>query len=321
VRVVFFGSGPFGLPALDALHRSSRHQLACVATRPDRPAGRGRKLAPTPIRRRAAELGIPCEAPPTANDPRFLETLRSLAPDIFIVADYGEMLRKALREVPRLGAFNLHASALPAYRGAAPVVHALLAGETQTGITLFRIEKGLDTGPVVAVERTAIEPLETAGELEARLALLAAGLLERGLDELEAGTAREVPQDDSRATLAPRLDKSAGAIAWDAPPGKLADFVRALNPWPGAFSFLHAEGRKPERTIFLRARPAAGVDASGVLPGAIRDAGRQGFSVACRGGALEVLELQREGKGAVNAAAYVRGRPLAPGDRFGPLPS
>jgi methionyl-tRNA formyltransferase len=264
---------------------------------------------------------VECDAPESANDPAYLDRLAGLGADIFIVADYGEMLRKRLRGTPRIGTFNLHASLLPAYRGAAPVVHALLAGEDVTGVTLFRVEKGLDTGPIVGCARTEIAPLETAGELEARLARLGAELLDASLDAFDAGTFRETLQDERLATRAPKLDKKAGAIDWGMAPGALTDFVRALNPWPGAFSFMAARGGALERTVFLRVKPGASPGES-FPPGAVAGVRKDGFSVRAGDGAVEVLELQREGKAPLSAAAYLRGRQLRPGDVFtsGPGP-
>lgn len=323
MRVVFLGSGPFGLPALERLSRSSpRHEVVRVLTRPDRPQKRGQALAPMPVRVLAGELGLPCDAPDSANGPACLESLRALAPDIFIVADYGEMLRKLLREIPRIGVFNLHASILPRYRGAAPIVHALLQGEQETGVTLFRIEKGLDSGPIVDVESTLVKPLETASELEERLARVAADLLERNLDAFAAGTFTEKPQDETLATLAPRIEKRAGEIRWEGTAERVANLVHAMNPWPGAYSFLHPAGGRPERTIFLRVRPAHGAPDPGssgrAAPGTVERIQKDGFAVRCGVGSVDVLEVQREGKSALAAGAYLRGRQLTSGDVFQP---
>jgi len=331
VKIAFFGSGPFGLPTLERLHaRSVQYPLLRVVTRPDRPQKRGRKLAATPIRKRAGELGVPCAAPESVNDPAFLDELLTLGADLFLVADYGEMLRKRLRQLPKIGVFNLHASLLPAYRGAAPVVHALFAGVKETGVTLFRIEKGLDSGPVVDAAPLAVEPFETAGELEERLAHVAADLLERNLEAFATGSFQESPQDETAATLAPKLTKRSGVIPWDKTAVEVTNFVRALSPWPGAFSFLEKSADPDatlERTVFLRVKPAgespqqvrqvSGAPRSGV-PGAVDRVGSEGFSVCCGSGSVEVLEIQREGKGALPAAAYLRGRRLEHGDRFAP---
>lgn len=320
MRVVFLGSGPFGLPVLELLRGGIRGaELVRVVSRPDRPQGRVRRPTPMPAAARALELGIPCDTPETANDPAYLESLLALEPDIFVVADYGELLKAALRAIPRIGAFNLHASLLPAYRGAAPVAHAVLCGERATGVTLFRIVGRLDAGPIVDRESTEVGALETAGELEARLSLLAARLLERNLERFREGSFPEEPQDGARATQAPKLTKDQGRIDWSLDSVRLTNLVRALNPWPVAWSFLVSPGRRPERTAFLRVRPGPPdrtLSETGP-PGTIVVAGKEGFRVRCRGGAVEVLELQREGSRPVDGAAYLRGRLLGPEDRFG----
>ena len=312
VNIVFFGSGPFALPALELLGQGPLgHKLVCVVSRPDRPQRRGRQVIPMPARAKALELGLPCEAPETANDSAFLGSLSKLSPDIFIVADYGEMLRKPLRELPRIGIFNLHGSLLPRWRGAAPVVHSILNGDRESGVTLFRIEKGLDSGPIIDAARAQIGERETAGELEARLARLAADLLERNLVAFDEGTFRESSQDDSLATLAPKIEKSHGGIPWDKPALEVVNRIRAFNPWPGAFSFLDSE-----RTILLRATLAEGAESSSGAPGVIVSVRKDGFRVRCGQGSIEVLQLQREGKAPLDAAAYLRGKALKPGDRF-----
>jgi len=309
VKVVFLGSGPFAIPVLERLHAAGKDaQLVRVVSRPDRPARRGRALTPTPVRARAQELDVRCDVPETANDPSYLEELAVLAADLFIVADYGEMLRKRLRDLPRLGVFNLHASILPRYRGAAPVAHALLQGATETGVTLFRIVKELDAGPVVDIATTPVAPLETTGELEGRLALLAADLLGRNLPAFQSGLFRETPQDDTKATLAPKLEKGSGLISWESPAADVANRVRAFNPWPGAYSFLGGE-----RTIFLRARAVPSSEKD-LKPGAVEAVEKDSFRVRCGAGSVEVLELQREGKAPLPAASYLRGKALRCGD-------
>ncbi|MGQ9591709.1 MAG: methionyl-tRNA formyltransferase, partial [Planctomycetota bacterium] len=290
-------------------------ELVRVVTRPDRPRRRGGALAPVPVRARALELGLPCDAPASINLPEYAECLRRLEPDLAIVADYGEFISREVRSAPKIGIFNLHASLLPKYRGAAPVAHAILAGELVTGVTLFRVEARLDAGPIVDAAAIEIRPEETAGELEARLSRLAAELLGRNLEPLGRGSFREVPQDERLASFAPKLTKDAARIDWDAEPRRLADFVRALNPWPAAWSCLCAGGRR-ERTIFLRVRPGPPAEGPGGAPGVVAEVRKDGFRVSCRGGTVEVLEIQREGGTALDAAAYLRGRALKLGDRF-----
>jgi methionyl-tRNA formyltransferase len=319
LKVAFFGSGEFAVPTLERLlSRSSHHELVAVVSRPPRPAGRGKKLRPTPVDARARTVPVPCRTPESANSPEFLEELAGLEADLFVVADYGELLRKSFRDLPRIGVYNLHGSLLPRYRGAAPVVQALLEGETTTGVTLFRIEKGLDSGPIVDTKALDIRPDETAGELEERLAHVAADLLESSLQGFETGTFRETPQDATAATWAPKVHKNAARLDWNQGSSQIINAIRAYNPWPGAYSFLQREDKAPERTVFLRARAVERSPApQEAAPGTIILVEKQSFQIACGGGAIEVEELQRAGKAPLNATQYLRGRALVSGDRFG----
>lgn len=317
MKVIFLGSGSFAVPVLERLcHAPGPQRLLRAVTRPPRPAGRGRKLRPTPVAQAARALGVPCDAPLSVNDPGYIETLRALAPDLIVVVDYGELLRKPFRDLARIGAFNLHASLLPRHRGAAPVARAILAGERTSGVTLFRIERELDAGPIVGTVALEIGELETAGELLSRLAPLAASLLERHLAAFAAGSFAATAQDHTLATRAPKIEKDEGRIDWTLEPDALARAVRAYNPSPGAHSLLHREGEAPERTVFLRVRPAPAVRPE-LPPGTVEAVERTGFRVRSGQGAVAVLEIQRAGKSALSAAEYLRGRPLAAGDRFG----
>jgi methionyl-tRNA formyltransferase len=276
------------------------------------------------VRERAAALGLEVDAPSSANDPAFLEKLRALKPEVILVADYGEMLREPLRSLPRIGTFNLHGSLLPRHRGAAPVPAAILAGDAETGVTLFRITKGLDSGPVVGRIATPIGPLETAGELEERLARLAADLLDATLANLLSGGFPEEPQGDDLATLAPKLPKGAGAIDWSLAPGPLVNFIRAMSPRPGAFTFLHRAAsdpaRPPDRIRILRAKPAppSPLDPARAspAPGTITLLEKHRFQVAAGGGEIEPLEVQPAGKGVLAASEFIRGSRLKAGDRL-----
>ncbi len=321
MSLLFLGSGPFALPALEAMVRAGERP-ALVVTRPDRPGGRGRKPMPTPVREAAVALGLTVEAPATVNDAAYIERLKTLGPEVAIVADYGEILREPFLALPRVGIFNLHASLLPRHRGAAPVAAAILAGDGETGVTLFRIRKGLDDGLMVDRIATSIGAIETAGELEARLAKLSADLLVSNLPRLRSGRFSEEPQDTGRATLAPKLLPAMGAIDWSKPPQDLARFICALSPRPGAFSFLFGRGSPapppPPRVKFLRARATADSSPPSVPPGTISRVAKHGFWVAAGGGEIEVLDLQPPGKGPQTASAFLRGHPLALGERFGP---
>ena len=316
MKVALLASGPFAIPALEALHAGGPDfELCDVISRPDRPAGRGRQLRPNPVKSRALELGLDCRTPASVNTAEFCRELEARTPDAFIVADYGEILKEEVLALPPLGSFNLHASILPAYRGAAPVVHALLGGEAETGVTLFRIELGLDSGPVLACSRTTIGPAETAAELEGRLSMLSAELLLEQLPLIAGGETVEAVQDETRATLAPKLKKSDGLIDWNRPPAGVHDLVRAMNPWPLAHGFFVPLQGKAKRVSILRSAPCD-KDASFSDPGVVCGVDAESFSISCSGGALRILELQREGKPAMDTSAYMRGNPVEPGDRF-----
>lgn len=322
MRTAFLGSGPFALPALEVLHRrSDRYPLVLVATRQDRPVPRGRGLHPTEVRQKCLALGIECETPASVNDAAFLDRLRALRPDLIVTADFGEILRASILSLPRIGVFNLHGSLLPRHRGAAPVAHAILAGDKVSGVTLFRVERGVDTGPIVSQRSIEVDEEETAGELESRLAALAGEVLDGVLERFAEGTFTETPQDERSATLAPKLRKDAALIDWGRSARELAAWVHALNPWPLAYSHRLAEGGSAERTAFLRVRPCAVHGAEpGTPPGTVLAVRKESFDVACGTGRLEVLELQREGKAAMSAAAYLCGRRLQAGTQFGALP-
>jgi methionyl-tRNA formyltransferase len=326
MSVIFFGSGEFAVPALEMLAGSPWRPLLAV-TRPDRPGRRGLSSMPTPVRAKAVALGLPVEAPASANEPEFLEKLRALDPEVLIVVDYGEILRGGLLALPQIGIFNLHASLLPRHRGAAPVQAAILAGDAETGVTLFRIVKGLDSGPIVGRVRTPAGPLETAGELEARLSRMAADLLATDLPRILEGSFSEEPQRDEDATFAPKIPKGAGGIDWSREPDEIARFVRAMSPAPGAFAFLERAGsiggEKP-RLRLLRAVPVTSDAIPGTapgIPGGLETAGTEGLRVTCGrdgSGRIDVLEVQPAGKKVLKATEFLLGARLRPGDRLAP---
>ncbi|MBN1420372.1 MAG: methionyl-tRNA formyltransferase [Planctomycetes bacterium] len=311
MRTIFAGAGRFAVPALERL-AGSPHAPLRVYSRPDRPAGRGHRLRPAPAASAARRLGLRLEQPERIRDR--IDEIRSLQADLIVVADYGELLDAALLDAARLGAYNLHASLLPRHRGASPVPYAILEGDAETGVTIFRLVRRLDAGPVLASRATPIGPDERGEALEGRLAFLAADLLADVLPALEAGPPPLAPQDESCATLAPKLAKDDGRIRWEEPAARTERRIRAMDPWPKAFTFLVRPGEPAERTGIVRAHPVPGD--RGAPPGEIIAAADEGILVACGAGALLIEGIQPAGRRAMPAAAYLRGHALPPGSRF-----
>ena len=308
LRVVFAGTPSFAVPSLRALAAAPGVEIVAVCTQPDRPAGRGRRPRPSAVKEAAAELGLPVRQPESLRAPEAVGALAALAPDLMVVVAYGLILPPAVLALPRLGCVNVHASLLPRWRGAAPVQWAILAGDRETGVCLMRMDEGLDTGPVLACTRTAIGPRETAGELEARLADLGAGLLARSLPRLAAGALEAVPQDGAAATYAPKIAKADAELDWRLPAAELDRRVRAFHPRPVAWTRLDGE---PLRV--WRAEPLAAP--AGAEPGVVVAASGHP-EVACGEGRLRLLEVQPAGGRRMDAAAFARGRALA-GRRLG----
>lgn len=315
LRLVMMGTGRFAVPTFRALCES-KHRVLALFTQPDR-SGRGHHRHRNPMKEIALERGIPVFQPERVRDADVLQDLARLEPDLCVVAAYGQILPKQLLEIPRLGAINVHASLLPRYRGAAPVVYALLEGEKETGVTIFRIEPALDSGPMLASVRTPIRPKETAGELEARLAELAAPLVVDVVDRLEQGTIEETPQDDSQATYAPRLTKQAGLIDWSQPAAKLERHVRAMQPWPKAYTFLKHADQRAKRVIVLDVEPVPlEADWSGAEPGTVVHADSRRIVVRTGDGAVEIRSLQPEGARRMRTDEFLCGHRVQAGDRF-----
>jgi methionyl-tRNA formyltransferase len=305
--VVYAGTAPFAVPPLRALAGSAAEILA-VVTRPDSPAGRGRRLVPSPVSRAARDLGLPLRTPVRINAAGELEALSRLAPDLLVVAAYGQILRPRLLELPRLGCVNLHASLLPRWRGAAPVAHALLAGDRRTGVTLMQMDPGLDTGPTLARVETDIRETDDRGTLTDRLAGLAAELLLESLPRLAAGELPPAPQPEEGVTHAPPLEKPDGRLDWTREAGELARRVRAYSPEPGAFTF-----RDGMRLLIRRARPAVPEETGPAgEPGTVgAPVPKAGVPVACGGGTvLWLRRVQPAGRGEMDAEAAARGRHL-----------
>jgi methionyl-tRNA formyltransferase len=292
--LVFFGTPEFAVPTLEALSAADRTP-ALVVSQPSRPAGRGHQLQPERVRA-----------------PEFLAELALLRPAVAVVVAFGQIFPRELLRLPAHGCLNLHASLLPRYRGAAPIQAAIAAGDDRTGVTVMRMEEGLDSGPILLQAATAIGPGETAGELSARLAALGARLVVEALDGLERGDLAESPQDVARATLAPRLRRESARAAWSLGAAELANQLRAHTPWPGMTAELRGAPVKLLRALPLPAPPTGPPE-----PGTYLGLTPQGIAVACGAGtALAVAELQRPGRKAQRAADFVNGERLRPGERF-----
>ncbi len=304
MRLVFMGTPDFAVPALAALHEAG-HDIAAVFTQPPRPAGRGRKPRPSPVARKAGELGLPVFTPTSLRDEETIRLLRDLRPEAAVVAAYGLILPGAVLEIPPGGCLNIHASLLPRWRGAAPIHRAIMAGDAESGISIMQMEEGLDTGPVLLAEAVPIGPEETTGELHDRLAALGSRLIVDALariDDLEP-----MPQDDSRATYAPKVSKAEARVDWMRPAREIDRQIRGLSPFPGAWSEIGGE-----RVKLLGSRLAEG---DGV-PGEVLEAG-PALKVAAGEGAVEITRLQRAGRAAMRAEEFLRGFPVKAGDRLG----
>jgi methionyl-tRNA formyltransferase len=311
VRVVFLGSGAFAVPSLAAL-LDAGHEVAALVTQPDREKGRGRALAATPAKVLAEQREVPVLQPRRIKEPQAIDALRALRPDVQVVVAYGQILPRAVIDIPRLGTVNVHSSLLPKYRGAAPIHWAVVNGERETGVTTMLIDEGLDTGPTLLARPTPIGPEETAPELEARLGPLGAEVLLETLDGLARGTLAPRAQDHTRATLAPILKKEDGRIDWARPAEEIARRVRGLLPWPGTATTVAGSDLKVLRA---RAEPATGTDAE---PGTVLAVDRDGLLVAAGAGTrLRLLDVQPESRRPMPASAFAAGARLQAGTRLG----
>jgi len=302
-RVLFAGTPEFALASLRALTGAGIVPVA-VLTQPDRPAGRGKRVTASPVKQFALERGIDVLQPTTLRDAGAVEAIAAFDPDVLVVAAYGLILPQAVLDVPAKGCLNVHASLLPRWRGAAPIQAAILAGDTETGVSLMAMTAGLDCGPVYVEEAVAIGPEETAGELHERLAALGGELLIRHFDAIVSGTLEAAEQDDSAATYAGKISKQDARLDWQRPAEELHRRIRAYNPVPGAFFLLDDMPIK-----CWRAGVAAG--AAGTAPGEVLSVDRDGIVVACGSDALRLDSLQRPGKRPVTAGEFARAVPLA----------
>nr|WP_245886594.1 methionyl-tRNA formyltransferase [Kineococcus xinjiangensis] len=306
---MFAGTPEVALPALDALLASS-HEVLAVVTRPDAPAGRGRRVSVAPVAARAREAGLEVLQPVRPSEPEFLARLAELAPDCCPVVAYGALVPRAALDVPAHGWVNLHFSLLPAWRGAAPVQRAVMAGDAVTGACTFRLEEGLDTGPVLGRLEEPVGPRDSAGDLLARLAQRGARLLVETLDALEAGTARAVPQPDDGVSLAPKLQPADARVDWSAPAPVVDRLVRGCTPAPGAWSTLRGQ-----RLKLGPVRPLPPEDGVVLGPGELR-VERERVLAGTAAGVVELGEVQPAGKKAMPALAWARGVRPEPGERL-----
>ncbi|MEP6650199.1 MAG: methionyl-tRNA formyltransferase [Lapillicoccus sp.] len=308
MRLVFAGTPDTAVPSLDALAASS-HEVVAVVTRPDAPAGRGRSLVPSPIRVRAEALGMRVLTPARAKDPAFHEVLRELAPDACPVVAYGAILPRAALDIPPLGWVNLHFSLLPAWRGAAPVQRAVMAGDDVTGATTFLIQEGLDTGPVLGTMTETIRPTDTAGDLLGRLAVAGAGLLVTTMDGLESGTLVPKPQPAEGVSVAPKITVEDACIDWSCPAFAVDRQVRGCTPNPGGWTTFRRERVKVEPVT------PAGDEHEGP-PGTLV-AGKRAVHVVTGSGSVRLGVVQGRGRKPMPAADWARGMRIEPGERFG----
>lgn len=309
MRVVFLGSGAFAIPSFEAV-LDAGHDVRALVTQPDREKGRGRALSPPPLKPVAEGRRVPVLQPPRVREPGVVEALRAMAPDVQIVVAYGQILPRAVIDLPAHGTINVHASLLPLYRGAAPIQWAIVRGESETGVTTMLIDEGLDTGPTLLSRTTPIGADETAADLEPRLARLGAEVLLATLRDLEAGTLRPVPQDPARATLAPIIAKEQGRLDWTMGAIAVGRRIRGFHPWPGSTTALGGRALK-----VLAGRAEEGDTAA--EPGTVVALRPEGFVVACGdGSSLLVTRVQPESRKPMAADAFAAGARLRPGARF-----
>ena len=313
LRLVMMGTGDFAFPTFQSL-LESEHRVVGLFTQPDR-TGKGHHHHANPLKDAATSHNVPVFQPARVNAPEALADLRALNADVFVVTAYGQILSDELLAIPRLAAINVHASLLPKYRGAAPIQYAVLKGERETGITIFRIEPKLDAGPILAVASSPIGPNETAGELEERLAVMSVPLVQKVLQDLEAGTAHGIIQDVTQVSRAPRIRKEFGLINWSKTAAEVGWHVRAMQPWPTAYTYFTRPDNQPLRLIVVETKRAEGAE-SGNPPGTIVDTAAGRLVVQTGSGMLEIVSLRPEGKKTITTDEFLRGYPVRPGMRL-----
>ncbi len=322
LKIIFMGTAELSCASLEKLAGDINFSVLAVVTQPDKPKGRDLKLTPSPVKVVAEKLSLPVLQPLKARDEKFISELRELKPDLLVVVAYGQILPQALLDVPPHGCLNVHTSLLPKYRGAAPIQWAIADGEPETGVTIMKMDAGLDTGPILSTRRTPILPEDDSQKLHDRLAQLGAELLAGTIPDYVAGKILPQPQPATGSTYAAKIKKEDGRIDWSQPAQQIWNRLRAFTPWPGAFTFLQAES-KPQLLKIWKVEPveksggaACRAEALERRPGEILAADKTGIVVGCGNGALRILELQREGGKRLPAEQFLMGFPLPVGGRL-----
>ncbi|MEM6853256.1 MAG: methionyl-tRNA formyltransferase [Planctomycetota bacterium] len=315
MRLIYFGSGAFGLPTLQTLHASTDHEVVAAVSQPDRPAGRKRALTPTPITAWAAERGLPVLKSDDVNTPEFVAQVAELAPDASVVIAFGQKLSPELIDAMGKLAINVHSSLLPKFRGAAPINWAMIANESVTGVSVIGLAQRMDAGEIYAVAETPIDPRETAGELHDRLAELGPDCVLRVLGDLAADTLSPLVQDDTAATRAPKFKKSHGTVDFAQPAPLVRARVHGLTPWPGCRVIWRSQQTGDETTLFLRRVADGDGGAQTAVPGTVQG----DLRVACAEGCIELLEVQAPGGKTLPFAEFLRGHKLVAGDTLSPI--
>ncbi len=322
MRIIFMGTPDFAVPALKAL-TGSRHEVVLVISQPDRSKGRSAKPVPTPVKACALEAGIPVLQPEKVRNPEVLEQIRERKPDVIVVAAYGQILPQALLDIPRIMCVNIHGSLLPKYRGAAPIQWAVINGEKTSGITIMKMEAGLDTGDILVQKEVPLDPKETSGSLFDRLSLMGGEVLLDALDKIEQGLITPVKQDDALATWSPMLRREDGRIDWSMDAAAIECRVRGMDPWPSAYTFLDGKMLKIWSADVSEDEPenSPGAESAGfsrdVVPGTVVSVGKDRFLVAAGKGTLAVREVQLEGKKRMSVQAFLLGYKLREGTLLG----
>ena len=308
MRLLFMGTSPFAVPTLHRLAGSPGHDILAIVTQPDRPSGRGGKLTMSPVKEAALASGLTLLQPEKVRAKDFAQTVREMAPEIIVVAAFGQIIPQRILDIPPLGCINVHGSLLPRWRGAAPMQYALMAGDAETGVTTMMMDAGLDTGDILLQAALPLADVESLAVLESRLAEIGADLLMETLDALARGDCPRIPQDDSAVTLSPSLPPDIGMLDWGRPARDLHNLVRGVTPKPGAYTTWQGKRLKVWRTEVI-----GGSEAVGGVPGTVESVGIGGITIHTSKGALRLLEVQPESKGRMAADAWARGARVTAG--------